>query len=111
MSECVVCMESKTCLNISCNHCVCSSCYIKSGNKTCPCCRKEIHDGLPEEVRDLAEFVLEQNKKYKLMEEEKDLEYDELYEEFYSMYQELLLRRAQVRKAKWGLKLKPQVKI
>ena len=110
MSECVVCCDTKPCLSISCQHSICSSCYIKCGNTTCPCCRKEIHEELPAEVKDLAEFVKEQNKKYQLLEEEKDLEYDELYEEFYSMYQELLIRRAQVRKAKRGFNLKPQIK-
>ena len=112
-TECVVCMDEKVCLIISCLHSICKSCYIKSGNTTCPCCRKEIHDEIDEETRDLANFVIEQNKSYKKLEDDYSAledERDDIHDLLIETNHALI---TVMRKAKRGLNYnsRPQIKL
>jgi hypothetical protein len=107
--ECVVC-ENQNCLSISCGHQICKSCYIKSGKTTCPCCRKEIHEEIDEETRDLANFVIQMNKDKAEADEEFDIREDELIEQIQMLGEENLFLKTVIRKMKRGLYQRPKVK-
>ena len=49
--ECCVCLEGKWLITTPCHHLICLGCLIKLQKDSCPICRANLKDKLPEDVK------------------------------------------------------------
>ena len=61
--ECIICLESKFYVSkTSCNHNLCIDCLFKLKQMTCPMCRKDLSNELPNIVKDNIMRNIDKNK-------------------------------------------------